>query len=59
MTLTGSASSPVVPSDAVGATIPAPPRTASVFACVTTLTNTLLGVSVVGVAGGFSRAGCA
>ena len=44
---------------AVGATIPAPPRTASVFACVTTLTNTLLGVSVVGVAGGFSRAGCA
>ena len=33
------------------------PRTATMFACVTTLSNTLLGVSVVGVAGGFSRAG--
>lgn len=37
----------------------APPRQATLFACVTTMTNTLLGVSVVGVAGGFSRAGCA
>lgn len=36
-----------------------PPRRASMFACVTTLSNTLLGVSVVGVAGGFARAGCA
>lgn len=35
------------------------PRTATMFACVTTLSNTLLGVSVVGVAGGFARAGCA
>ncbi|CAM9231757.1 unnamed protein product [Ectocarpus sp. 4 AP-2014] len=33
------------------------PRTATMFACVTTLSNTLLGVSVVGVAGGFARAG--
>lgn len=35
----------------------ATPRTATMFACVTTLSNTLLGVSVVGVAGGFARAG--
>lgn len=35
------------------------PRTATMFACVATLSNTLLGVSVVGVAGGFSRAGYA
>lgn len=34
-------------------------RTASLFACVVTLSNTLLGVSVVGVAGGFARAGSA
>lgn len=46
-----------------GASAPASPgagtRTASIFACVTTLSNTLMGVSVVGVAGGFARAGCA
>lgn len=35
------------------------PRTATLFACVTTMSNTVLGVSVVGVAGGFARAGCA
>ncbi|CAM9790433.1 unnamed protein product, partial [Discosporangium mesarthrocarpum] len=33
-------------------------RKSTVFACVVTMTNTLLGVSVVGVAGGFAKAGC-
>lgn len=44
-----------VPPPAVSGT----PRKATMFACVATLSNTLLGVSVVGVAGGFARAGCA
>ena len=45
---------------AAAAASPGPvPRTATLFACVTTMSNTVLGVSVVGVAGGFARAGFA
>lgn len=47
------------PGASVSASAGSGPRTATMFACVATLSNTLLGVSVVGVAGGFSRAGYA